>query len=347
MVRRALLFALACVLTATAQPVSSSHSKVALRVDGVPVRSTNFTVFNYPGAYQTYATAINNNNVVLGFYADASGGHGFARFPGGKIASFSAPGTPDIYPDSINSSGEIAGNYGFDPQGGFRETAAGGFVDIGVPGSTPSSSANPIVINDSGFITGPYVDTSGNTHGFISEPSGKLDTINAPGSTYTYATCINDGGSITGIYYDSSYNAHAFVRSPEGEWVSFDVPGGNFGFFSPPLEINDSGQVVGSYFDSMTQGFLWQPDSPLVTFSVAGATATWPAGINTSGTIAGSYQDSSYNYHGFMRDPSGVIYTFSVPGAMWTYVVGINDSGAVAGYILDSSYTSHAFLLVP
>jgi hypothetical protein len=347
MVRRALLSALACALMATAQPLTSSHTKVSLRVDSVAVRSADLTLFNYPGAYQTYVTAINNKNVVLGFYADVSGGHGLARFPGGKIASFSAPGTPDIYPDSINSGGQIAGNYGFDPQGLFRETAPAGFIPLDLPGSTPSSSGNPIVINDSGFIAGPYVDAAGNTHGFIAAPSGKLSTIDAPDSTYTYATCINAGGSVTGIYDDSSYNSHAFVRSPDGQWVSFDVPGGNFGFFPPPLSINNSGQVVGSYFDTMTQGFLWQSGSSLVTFNVAGAAGTWPAGINSSGTIAGSYQDSSYNYHGFLRDPSGVIYTFSVPDAMWTYVVAINDSGAVAGYILDSSYTSHGFLLVP
>jgi len=47
--------------------------------------------------------------------------------------------------------------------------------------------------------------------------------------------------------------------------------------------------------------------------------------------IAGSYQGSSFNYHGFVRTPSGTVYTCSIPGAMGAFVVGIDDSHTVRG----------------
>jgi hypothetical protein len=89
---------------------------------------------------------------------------------------------------------------------------------------------NPIVIDDSGTIAGPYFD--GSMHGFLRTPDGSLITIDAPGSTYTYATGINAGGMVTGIYA-ASYNSHAFLRGIDGAWTSFDVPGDNLRLFPP------------------------------------------------------------------------------------------------------------------
>jgi hypothetical protein len=54
-------------------------------------------------------------------------------------------------------------------------------------------------------------------------------TIDAPGSTYTYANGINADGVVTGIYDDASLNAHGFLRGMDGAWISFNVPGNNFG----------------------------------------------------------------------------------------------------------------------
>lgn len=263
----------------------------------------------------------------------------------GLFVTFDAPGSQDIYPSSINSGGAVAGNYSDTRQHGFLRTADGSWIPFEVPGTFPSSSQNPICINDSGTIAGPYFDGK-NTHGFLWTADGSLITIDAPGSTYTYASGINAAGMVTGIYDDANFNAHGFLRGTDGTWHSFDVPGSNFGFFPPTLSINNSGVVVGSYFQGNTQGFLWHLRGSLSPFDVAGAAGTQPGNINSKGTVVGSYQDASSTYHGFLRTPAGVVYTFSIPGAIGTFAVGINDSGTIVGSYQDETYASHGFLLI-
>lgn len=346
MLRRILLSSLACVLTITAQPLRKSSASLRLQLEGETVSSASIVFFDGPGATQTYPAAIDNSGTVTGFYADANGGHGFLRGIGGNFVTFNAPGSENIYPSSINSSGAVAGNYSDTSQHGFLRPPKGGWISFDVPGTFTSSSEDPIIINDSGTIAGPYFDGS-KFHGFLRALDGTLVTIDFPDSTETEATGINNSGMVTGTYADASFNEHGFVRTKEGTWTSFDVPGGNFGFFLPTLSINSSGVVVGSYFQGSTQGFLWQSGASLITFGVPGAAGTQPSGINSSGAVAGSYQDSSFAYHGFLRTSSGAIYTFSIPNAIGTSVVGINDNGMIAGYYTDANNENHGFLLIP
>jgi len=329
-----------------AQRLPSTHTPLKPPLESLTANSVRVILFDGPGATQTYPTSINNSGTVTGFYADAHGGHGFLRELDGSFVTFDAPSSQNIYPSSINTAGEVAGNYSTTTtQYGFLRTADGTWITFDVPGTFPSSSGNPIGINNSGVIAGPYFD--GEMHGFLRNADGSLITIDAPDSTYTYPTGINNGGLITGIYADVTYNSHGFVRGSGGQWVSFNVPGDNFGFFPPTLSINNEGVVVGSYLEgSTTEGFLWQPGSPLTTFQVAGAAITMPSGIDSSGAVVGSYQDSTSTYHGFVRSAAGVVSTFSIPGAIETYGVGMNDSGVIVGSYQDKSYASHGFLLI-
>jgi len=346
MFRRMLLSVFACVIAAAAQPPVHSETSVALQHNGVTGQTARLILFSVPGATETYPTSINDDGVIAGWYADANGGHGFLRGLSGGFVTFSAPGSPDIFPSSINAGGAVAGNYGA-PQYGFLRAPDGDWTTFNVPGTFPSSSGNPIVINDSGLIAGPYFDGS-RTHGFLRALNGSFLTIDAPASTSTDATGLNAGGTVTGTYDDASYTPHGFIRAIDGTWTSFDVPGNNFGFFPPTLSINDSGVVVGQYLlVSTTYGFLWQAGGALVTFNVPGAQGTLPSGINSGGAVAGSYYDTSSVYQGFLRIPSGTVYTFSVPGATGTYVTGINDSGMIAGSYQDDTNTNHGFLLIP
>jgi hypothetical protein len=316
------------------------------RSKGDAERSVQLILFDAPGASQTYPSSINNNGTVTGFYVDANGGHGFLREPDGNFVTFDAPGSQSIYPSSINSAGAVAGNFTDTSQHGFLRTADGKWITFEVPGTFPSSSQNPICINDSGIIAGPYTNDT-QFYGFIRAVDGSLITISYPESTYTFATGINGDSTVTGIYNDASFNSHGFLRGMDGTWVSFDVPGDNFGFFPPVLSINNSSVVVGSYVQGSTQGFLRRLGGSVLTIDVAGATTTQPSSINSRGAIAGSYQDSSLTYHGFLRTPSGDVYTFSVPNATETYALGINDTGTTVGSYQDASDATHGFLLIP
>ncbi len=350
MFRASLLCVLASLLAASAQTHDRSNASPILRLERKYTTTARLVTFNLPDATETYASAIDNNGVITGMYADTTNAeHVYLRSLQGVFETFSAPGSPDITPDSINSAATVAGSYGDARAEGFLRESGGTFTTFTVPGVFPSSSANPIVINNAGIIAGPYFDSNGKEHGFIRLKDGTSFTIDYPGSSDTDATGINNGGSVTGIYLDATFNAHGFVRDPTGAWVGFDVPGGNFGFFNPTLTINDSGLVAGSYIQGTTTvGFLWQEGAPLVSFAVSGAVATWTSGINSKGYVTGGYQDSSFVTHGYIRGPSGAIFTFSAPdAAQGTFPVGINDQGGVAGYYLDANYTAHGFVVEP
>ena len=91
----------------------------------------------------------------------------------------------------------------------------------------------------------------------------------------------------------------------------------------------------------------------ITTFAASGAgTGTVANAINTAGTIAGFYYDTSLAFHGFMRTSSGTITTLDVPGAgtgegSGTVANGINTAGDIVGYFLADNGPYHGFLLTP
>jgi hypothetical protein len=69
-------------------------------------------------------------------------------------------------------------------------------------------------------------------------------------------------------------------------------------------------------------------------FDVPGAAQTYPAGVNNSGDIAGTFTDSTGNTHGFIRSANGTFTTFDPCNGVCTGglgVAGINDLDQVAG----------------
>jgi hypothetical protein len=70
--------------------------------------------------------------------------------------------------------------------------------------------------------------------------------------------------------------------------------------------------------------------------------------INSAGTIAGAYHDSSGVWHGFVRTAGGTITEFSAAGAgtvpgQGTYAFGINTAGVITGLYLDVNWALHGF----
>lgn len=75
------------------------------------------------------------------------------------------------------------------------------------------------------------------------------------------------------------------------------------------------------------------------TFDPSGSIYTYAVGINTSGTVAGYYEDSTGVTHGFLRMSDGTITVFDPKGSTSTGVGSINDNGDVAGWYRDSTGT--------
>lgn len=286
-----------------------------------------FTVFNAPGAgtgnFQgTRAYSMSQSGGIAGWYLDANasntggGGttpaHAYLRDKKGAITIFDAPAAgTGPYPQgtfaySINSKDTTAGIYtdSSNVTHGFVREKNGNITTIDPAGSI-ETEIGITALNESGEITGYFLDAN-SYHGFIrSKKGGFINTFNVPGGKETFASSINPSGDITGYYTDGSGASQGFVRDGNGPFTTFSVPGAG----------SDPGQ------------------------------GTFPSSINPSGDITGMYVDASDVIHGFVRDANGTITTIDVPSAIITVSNTIDASGDVTGYYIDARGVTHGFLL--
>src|SRR5215469_7058307 len=127
-------------------------------------------------------------------------------------------------------------------------------------------------------------------------------------------------------------------------FTTIDVPRLTFPFTSAG-GINDSGQIVGSFYSArdVAHGYFLDVDGSFTTIDAPGASLTIAGGINNSGQIVGWFMDASGNSHGFLYS-DGSFTTIDVPGALGTAVFGINDSGQIVGSFGDAT-GPHGFFL--
>src|SRR5215471_3735852 len=89
-------------------------------------------------------------------------------------------------------------------------------------------------------------------------------------------------------------------------FTTIDVPGA---LSTSVFGINDSGQIVGDFWDGLNgHGFLLDTSGSITTIDVPGAWATRASGINDNGQIVGTFYDAT-GTHGFLLDTSGSITT--------------------------------------
>ena len=283
--------------------------------------------FSVPGASQTVPTSINSSGAVAGYYyrpgsVYSRGGYfGFLRDPDGTITTFAGPGEGNLVR--------------YDPQG-------------------PQ-------INDSGVITGSYVDANGVVRGFVGNPKitcsiysvcpGGIVSFDAPGSTQTWATGINASGWVVGSFSDAK-GSHGFLYCG-GTAYPIDFPGAQSTFVS---SVTSSGYVVGVYSGqySYEYGFWCFMTCSIPIYPYYGSfappggpgTAAWVGGAiwtNSSLVVAGTLNVSGQS--GYLGTPTlGNSTTFQFPGSTATEALGINSSGTVVGDYSDSNGGVHGFL---
>jgi probable HAF family extracellular repeat protein len=168
--------------------------------------------------------------------------------------------------------------------------------------------------------------------------------------TSSYAFGVNNSDQIVGSYADSLGYEHGYLLSG-GQTITLDDPAAHpepdptapfYG--TEATAINDSGQIVGFYYNNTgTQymhGFLYSVvTGKYTTIMVPNSVTTFAYGINDNGQIVGTYIDASNHYSGFLYTIStGQYTTFTVPGApSVTEAVGINNQGQIVGDYVDSS----------
>jgi len=253
----------------------------------------------------TFVQGMNSSATVVGYVADQNGTHGFVRLLNGTHAIFDVPGSILTSANGINDTGTITG-FSITPDGvyhGFVRASDGAITTFDAPGNPRRTS--PSKINATGTVVGYYIDANSGNHGFVRSKNGKFITLDGPNSSSTVADDINVNGIVVGSIAQPG-GGHSFLRGTNGKYTIFDPPGTDYRG-STPASINDSGAIVGYFYDSnggaVLHGYLRNPDGTLVVLDDPSATSlgTLATGINSHGVVIGFYFDAFTAMHGFLR----------------------------------------------
>jgi hypothetical protein len=190
----------------------------------------NITEITKNGSLLNYLVqGINNkNNMFAGSYVNTSlevigylgeGGQYKKTFKVGGLKNTGYAGR------GVNNAGDIVGWY-YDANGVQHGLlVSGGIAQKLEPTETGLASSVLEGINDKGWITGQWTDTSGVIHAFVYEmKSQKFKTIKAPGAvSFTQAWGVSDSGLIA-IGSDAGYFIYC---------TSVSCPGGAHGSYKP------------------------------------------------------------------------------------------------------------------
>ena len=257
-------------------------------------------------AQETDTYGINNARAIAGDYVDSSGIQ-HAVILGGVNAFISAdrpgcvtsPGSTSIAFYGINSSNVAAGwcTNTSGVQVGFTYSR-GHFTDISIPGAILT---NAIGINDAGAVVGTYVTSTGVQHGFVLVGS-TLTNLDPPGVTSTAtAWGINNAGVISAFGINASGTYVSFTTPDMGQtWTPLHAPGeGSIG--TAMHEINNNGDVVGTYFDSSgnRHGVLYHGGTYYSFDDPNGVGSTRANGLNDMLVMVGRYGSGVYGGVGY------------------------------------------------
>jgi len=136
-------------------------------------RFSSVTDPSLPGASLT-AAAINDEGDVAGFYTNAAGTtDGFLKTHRGQFIDLAVPGASSTMALGVNGSDEVVGTYTVGSGSsavmhGFTWTPQHGFSTVDDPHGAGTTTINGV--NDRGQLVGFYVDSNGNTDGFLASP---------------------------------------------------------------------------------------------------------------------------------------------------------------------------------
>lgn len=273
-------------------------------------------------------SAVNNQNMVVGYRYNSSSGEIFSWTPSGGIVEMG----PGVGVD-VNEAGHIIG-YEVNPHRSFFWKPSTGRIYIN-PGATTFAGA----LSDAGHVVGTFRTQSGEYHAFIwTEEGGMLDL----GGFNSGAVDVNNNGQVIGTRELQAPGtvARGFFWSAATGFVNF--PEG-----STPVDINDQGQVIMHY---RNRGFVWSQSQGLVDLGTFGLDTT-PTAINDLGQIVGdsTYVDGNLVYHKpFFWSPGTGMVGLETLAARQPGVFQINNSGVAFGNAYTANYQAiHAVMWDP
>ena len=263
----------------------------------------SLTVFDPNGIQPSTVGAINNKGWVVGTYKLYIG---FIRKPNGHVTTFSVDANHYMATTGMNDRGDVCGfvhDIHTAAETGFVRTADGTLMEF-----APSGDTEVFGINDSGAVTGYFVDKAG-VHSFVRTLDGTITTFDVPGASGTVGYGIDAAGTVAGAYSDAGGSSHGFIRDAAGNLTSFDVGELNEDYpFIYGMSININGEIAGyyDYADEYYRGFVRKPNGKVKSFDdpdIGGLQFTEALAINRKGAIVGVFEDQNYALRGFLRMP--------------------------------------------
>ena len=288
-------------------------------VDAAGVRRgfSGDTIFEYPGAPETYADFVSGLGNIVGSYVDAAGTyHAYLRGPGGSFATLDLPleGALDYFFLHGLNDGLIAVGRA-KPVGGVPRTYVGNplnLQELRVPDSFGTEGWN---INQDGSVVGHYDTADGRRHGFIASPIESTDT---------------------------RISNRRIGASPGFTYESIDVPGVDFLAVAASSDFEDYAGYTRSADEEKEVAFTLI-DGVFTTYDFPGSQKTHFYALGNNGNAAGHYQDSEGLYHGVVLE-DGVLRQYDFPDAVQTEIYGISDAtGAMTGNFIDASGVRRGF----
>lgn len=267
----------------------------------------SYQTIDYPGAEQTWASGINNDDEIVGMYKDGDGLHGFFYDGLQTYTSFDYPvNVRNTWGEDINNVGQIVGYYEdtWQKKHGFL-LEDGAFTQIDFSPAEPHTISYVTGINDAGLIVGHYfTGEDGNytdIYGFYYD--GETYTqVHVPRAQYTYLHGVNNLGQMVG-YYQIPGSRRGFIYDVrDGSFTDIVYPGAISTYAN---DITDSGHVVGVYYSSYQFHTFIYDGTTYTPTDFPDELDTYARGINEAGRISGYYYSSpDYIWRGFVNCPS-------------------------------------------
>lgn len=266
-----------------------------------PLTFTFFDVHTIKTATETDSYGVNNAGVIVGDYIDAKSIQHAFILAGTKLTTVNNKACSNLtlafY--AVNTAGTAVGwctNVATGLNEGFTY-ASGKFTPVNFPKSSGTQATG---INDKGWVSGAYLDSSNVQHAFVKK-GNKYTSIDVKGDTSADAYGINNAGDMTVYAFNSS-----------SDYVSYLYNGKTFTKISDPKASvlgtvvhvpNNKGDITGTYFvnssGSEASGFLLHNGKYYDVMDPKANNSTRSDGLNDKLEMVGRYTPSTGGNVGF------------------------------------------------
>lgn len=225
------------------------------------------------------AEDINDNGQIAGWIHNTGNYDAIVWNSSTDFVNLGVYDNPNSWAYGINEAGMMVGEFWPSPDEnhGFMWGSSSSFVDFG---DFDTKMAVAWGINNHNQISGTYGEDE-SRHAFLLDPlTGLTDLGTLGGGHISTGRRISDSGWVVGsaAFFNGEDIRHAFLWTKETEMIDIGVLAGKD---NEAMDINNSGQIVGSFYDS--QGYvhiaLWEPipePSSLLALAAGLATLGFP-----------------------------------------------------------------------